>query len=84
MRFLSDALDLFQGFVTVLDILRLIASKTGAARPPGRLALPTGASVLESQVTGPDEVRLVGTDLGDVRAREAVSTPIDRLHALEG
>ncbi|WP_178384541.1 hypothetical protein [Actinomyces oris] len=32
----------------------------------------------------PDEVRLVGTDLGDVRAREAVSTPIDRLHALEG
>ena len=43
MRFLSDALDLFRVFVTDLDILRLISSKTDVTKPPGHLALPAGA-----------------------------------------
>ena len=43
MRFLSDALDLFRVFVTDLDILRLIVSRTESAKPSDHLAQHAGA-----------------------------------------
>ena len=48
---MSDALDPFRVFVTDLDILRPISSRTVAAKPPGRLDLLAGAPEVPEPAT---------------------------------
>lgn len=51
MRFLSNTVNPFRVFVTDLDILRPISSRTVAAKPPGRLDLLAGAPEVPEPAT---------------------------------